>query len=281
MFAEPSIDSASDALVRRPSARSLVWLVPFLGVLQLFWQVSLFYGLLLGSSAAVYALYVRRKEHRAVFELRGGRIGFRDAALGVVAGLAVAVFAVPMSLLTGVAAMVGATDSQAAFSISLGATVFTVGAAVFEEVVYRGVVLRYVELWLGSWMALALSSLLFAAAHFLGAPQTPVTLVEHAAGGLLFGAGYLLTRRLWAAIGLHLGVNLGSTFFYGWIDTTPIIALAVRGNGGDFWWAVAKILLAAILLGIAHRRGRLVSAQEAWPAQCGSGERILTSVPCR
>ena len=45
-----------------------------------------------------------------------------------------------------------------------------VAVVVFEELLYRGIILRYAELWLGSWLALGLSSLLFALAHFWAGP---------------------------------------------------------------------------------------------------------------
>ncbi len=266
----PSLDLATDwPSPARPAPLGLAWVLPVFAALQVFWHVSLLYGLLLGSTAAVYAAFVRYQEHRSVFELSGRWAGFSEAALGIALGLAVAVVGVSAPLLSGYAALIAVTDLQA-YSISLGATVFTIGAVIYEEVLYRGIILRYVELWLGSWVALAISSLLFAAAHYLGAPQTPTTLMGHAAAGLLFGAGYLLTRRLWLPIGLHLGVNVGATIFYGWVDTTPVFRLYEHVAVGDLSWALAKLIAAAILLMAAARRGRLVRAANAWPEQCGS-----------
>ena len=266
----PSLALATDwPSPARPAPLGLAWILPVFAVLQVFWHVSLLYGLLLGSTAAVYAAFVRYQEHRSVFELSGRWAGFREAGLGIALGLVVAVVGVSAPLLSGYAALTAVTDLQA-YSISLGATVFTVGAVIYEEVLYRGTILRYVELWLGSWVALVISSLLFAAAHYLGAPQTPTTLMGHAAAGLLFGAGYLLTRRLWLPIGLHIGVNVGATIFYGWVDTTPVFRLYEHVAVGDLSWALAKLIAAAILLMAAARRGRLVRAANAWPEQCGS-----------
>jgi membrane protease YdiL (CAAX protease family) len=253
----------------RPAALGLVWILPVVAVLQVFWHVSLFYGLLLGSTAALYAAFVQSQERRSVFELSGGWAGFREATLGIAVGLAVATAGALVPLLTGYAELVAVTDLHA-YSISLGATVFTIGAVIYEEVLYRGVILRYAELWLGSWIALVPSSLLFTAAHYLGGPQTPTTLMGHAAAGLLFGAGYLLTRRLWLPIGLHLGVNIGATIFFGWVDTTPVFRLCEHVVVGDLSWALAKLIAAAILLIAAARRGRLVRAANAWPEQCGT-----------
>jgi membrane protease YdiL (CAAX protease family) len=75
----------------------------------------------------------------------GGAIGLAVATAGIV-GL----------LLAGELTTVGGAD-RGAFAATFSGITFVVGAVLFEEVLYRGIVLRYLELWLGSWPALGLA----------------------------------------------------------------------------------------------------------------------------
>ncbi|MBT8227840.1 MAG: CPBP family intramembrane metalloprotease [Dactylosporangium sp.] len=90
-----------------------------------------------------------------------------------------------------------------------------------EELAFRGVLLRIVERSLGTWHALALSSLCFGFVHMLNDHATLwSSLAITMEAGVLLGAVYLLTRRLWACVGIHLGWNLAQ----GWLG------LSVSGN---------------------------------------------------
>ena len=68
--------------------------------------------------------------------------------------------------------------------------------------------LRLIEGWLGTWWALAITAVFFGAAH-LGNPQATAfgAVAIALEAGILLGACYLLTRRLWLAIGLHAAWN--------------------------------------------------------------------------
>ena len=72
----------------------------------------------------------------------------------------------------------------------------------------------------GSWVALALTSAAFGAAH-LGNPDATwfSSLAITIEAGILLGAVYMLTRRLWAAMGLHAAWN----FTQGWIFGLPCL----------------------------------------------------------
>jgi membrane protease YdiL (CAAX protease family) len=98
-------------------------------------------------------------------------------------------------------------------------------AAFTEELFFRGILFRYIEKAAGSWIALALTSALFGAAH-LGNPGATwfSSLAIAIEAGVLLGAVYMLTRRLWAAMGLHAAWN----FTQGWIFGLPVSG----GHGG-------------------------------------------------
>jgi membrane protease YdiL (CAAX protease family) len=93
-----------------------------------------------------------------------------------------------------------------------------------EELLFRGILFNYIERTAGSWIALALTSALFGAAHLFNPNASWVAAVSiMVEAGILLGAVYMLTRRLWAAIGLHAAWN----FTQGWV-----FGLRVSGTGG-------------------------------------------------
>jgi len=94
-----------------------------------------------------------------------------------------------------------------------------------EELFFRGILFRYIEKAAGSWIALALTSALFGAAHLFNPDATWFSSFAIAIeAGILLGAVYMLTRRLWAAMGLHAAWNLTQ----GWVFGLPVSG----GSGG-------------------------------------------------
>ncbi len=156
---------------------------------------------------------------------------------------------------------------------SLGAMALT--SAVFEETLFRGVLLRHLEALLGSWAALALTALLFGMAHLMNPHASLFAAVAIAVeAGVMLGAAYLLTRRLWLAVGIHAAWN----FTQGWVFSIPVsgsapplgllVTRAVGAEwltGGDFGLeaSIPALVVAScggvILLRRALGRGALVS----------------------
>lgn len=156
------------------------------------------------------------------------------------------------------------------FGTWLAPTVVGMGfAALAEEPLNRGLVLRYAELKAGSWWALAVSALVFTALHL---PGTPLSIAIHLLGGLALGAGYLLTRRLWLPIGMHAAVNMvaGAASNSGAQTSAPPLP------GIVFFSATG---VAAILLVLALRRHALVSSSEAWSRQLGQPSHLEEARP--
>ena len=85
-----------------------------------------------------------------------------------------------------------------------------------EEIVFRGVLFRIVEEWLGTWFAFAISVGFFGAAH-LSNPNATLygALVIGVEAGVLLGAAFVVTRRLWLAIGIHFGWNFMQAGVFG------------------------------------------------------------------
>jgi CAAX protease family protein len=141
-----------------------------------------------------------------------------------------------------------------------------------EEIVARGILFRITEEALGTWLALALSAALFGFAH---AGNPGATFASSAMigleAGVLLGIGFVLTRRLWFAIGLHAAWNFSEGGLFG----VPVSGYQLEGllrgelsgspalTGGGFGPEASVVALAAcgstaiVLAVIAARRGHL------------------------
>lgn len=111
-------------------------------------------------------------------------------------------------------------------------------SSVTEETIFRGIFLRHFESMIGTWGALALTSALFGAGHIFNPDATWFSSFAIAVeAGIMLGAAYLLTRRLWLAIGIHAGWN----FAQGWLFSIPVsggpapLGLLITRRVGPDW----------------------------------------------
>ncbi len=220
----------------------------------------------------VYLLYVRHVEHRAATELAAAHAA-RELAAGIFAGAGI--FSLVMLVLVS-GGWYRATGTNP-WSGALAPLLAAAGAAYVEELVMRGILFRNLEALLGSWLALAGTALLFGLAHLANPNATVATAVALALeAGVLLGAAYMLTRRLWLAIGLHFAWNFVQGGVFGvavsGIASEGILRAELRGpaalTGGEFGVeaSVPAVIIclaaAAALLTIARRRGHVVAP--AW-----------------
>jgi hypothetical protein len=147
-------------------------------------------------------------------------------------------------------------------------------AAVTEELLFRGILFRFVEGRIGTWGALMLSGLLFGAAHL---PNPHASLwsalaIAVEAGGML-AAAYVATRNLWVPIGLHFGWNFAEGGIFGAGisgNSAPegLLRSAMSGpsalSGGEFgpeaslYAVVAGLSVTIVFMWLARRRGHIV-----------------------
>lgn len=99
-----------------------------------------------------------------------------------------------------------------------------VSAGITEEILFRGILFRIIEEFTGTWIAAALSGLIFGAAHLTNPDATiwGATAIALEAGVLL-GVLYAFTRSLWIVIGFHAAWNLAQG---------PVLGVIVSGSGG-------------------------------------------------
>ncbi len=101
------------------------------------------------------------------------------------------------------------------FDLAVAALVLIAGA-VFEEVLFRGVLFRLVEESAGTWIALAFSAILFGLIHGLNPGATWFSSLAIALeAGVLLAAAFVVTRNLWFPIGVHFAWNFCEGPIYG------------------------------------------------------------------
>jgi membrane protease YdiL (CAAX protease family) len=158
-------------------------------------------------------------EGRALFARQGWA---KELLAGIAAG------AVIFSIVVAVVALLGGYEvtGRSGLETLWGPLAFAAFVPGFtEELLFRGILFRHIEKAGGSWVALALTSALFGMAHLFNPGATWFSSFAIAVeAGILLGAVYMLTRRLWAAMGLHAAWN----FTQGWIFGLPVSG----GNGG-------------------------------------------------
>ncbi|MEV7805180.1 CPBP family intramembrane glutamic endopeptidase [Microbispora sp. NPDC088329] len=230
--------------------------------------------LILGVATAVLAVVVFRwvvrwSEHRAPVEVAG-----KGAVPAVGRGLLIGVgmFAAVIVNL----AFLGyyRVDGLGSVTGAIGLLGFMAAAAVTEELMFRGVLFRFVERWAGTWIALVLTGLVFGLMHLANEHATAWGAIAIAieAGGML-AAAYAATRTLWLPIGLHFGWNFAaagifSTEVSGNGATQGLLHSVTSGpallTGGDFgpeaspYAVVFGLALTVVFLWLARRRGNLV-----------------------
>ena len=218
----------------------------------------------------IYKLTIRRlgrKKHDDLpFDLRA----FRDTAAGFGGG------AVLISVCVGLAALFGVYSIQGGDGFGDWPTIvflFGIYAGFFEELLMRGIVHRWLEEMVGTWIALAASSLLFGFGHAWNDNATFFSSLAIAIeAGILLGAAYILTRSLWLAIGLHAGWNVVQALWDVPVSGNPTqgpVAATLEGpfllaGGGFGLEATVFALIVATSAGVwmlvlAARRGRIVA----------------------
>jgi membrane protease YdiL (CAAX protease family) len=220
-------------------------------------------------AVVVYRWVVRRTEHRPVTELAGPGAGLAFGR-GALAGVALCGLVIANIALLGDYEVRGWGSVPAA----VGLVGFMAAAAVTEELLFRGVLFRIVEERTGTWIALALTGVLFGLVHLFNADATLWGAIAIAieAGGLLTSA-YVATRKLWLPIGLHFGWNFAMAGIFGaevsgngtpqgLLDAATSGPVAITGGSfgpeGSLYSVLFCVLATCAFLWLARRRGNLV-----------------------
>lgn len=147
----------------------------------------------------------------------------RQTVGGLAIGFALFSVIVGAAALLGVYQVGGTGDASFLFVALIADGLFP---AVSEELLFRGILFRWLEELGGSWAALLISSALFGFSHWWNPNATLVSSVGISLeAGLLLGGAYMLTRKLWVPMGLHAAWNITQGEIYG----IPVSGKPVHG----------------------------------------------------
>ena len=224
----------------------------------------------------IYKLVIVRLGDHPRDDLRAAG-SLKPLGWGLLGGFLIFSLIVAFAAALGVYRITGPGDLRSLPTALVASAIFP---ALSEEIVFRGVLFRWIEEFGGSWVALILTSAFFGAGHLMNPSATTIAAVGIAfEAGVMLGAAYMLTRSLWLPIGLHAAWN----FAQGEIYDIPVSGMPVHGvvdarlccnpllTGGGFGLEASLIAMVVAtlfglwLLWLAIRRGQLV--QPRWARQ--------------
>lgn len=218
---------------------------------------------------AIYIAFVRWVERRPVAELALPPLG-RELGIGLLIGAGLYTACVLILMVMGVYRIEG--SNPVSFMVPAVAMALTSGF--LEELLFRGVLFRIVEEWMGSWIALVVSSLVFGLVHLMNPAATWTgALFISVEAGVLLAAAYMLTRRLWLGIGFHVAWNYTQSAVFSGIvsgsdSASGLLKSVIDGpallTGGQFGLEASLVAFllctttGVILVVMAVRRGNIV-----------------------
>jgi len=129
-----------------------------------------------------------------------------------------------------------------------------VGVSIFEEVVFRGYLLKNLLESFNPFVALFISSIFFSLIHGSNPNVTTLGLCNIFLAGFFLGASYVFTKNLWFPIALHFSWNFFQAMFgfnVSGLDSYSIIEFTITENnilnGGEFGFESSVLSLVIIL----------------------------------
>ncbi|MER7923840.1 CPBP family intramembrane glutamic endopeptidase [Streptomyces sp. NPDC096057] len=158
------------------------------------------------AAVAVYWVVMRRVAGRSTPEIARQGAG-REALYGGAVGLGFVL--VSALLITVFGGYSFSWAGNGFFSVVWSAAMVQAGAAVTEELMFRGLALQALEQRWGSRAAIVITGLFFGVAH-LAAPGAGVwsALAIALEAGVMLGAAFLWRRSIWFVAGLHFAWNV-------------------------------------------------------------------------
>ena len=221
----------------------------------------------------VYKIFIRHLGEQPRDDLSGAK-AVRETVVGIVIGFIVFSIIVGVAALFGVYRIVGTGDASLLLVALITNGLFP---AVAEELLFRGILFRWIEPFGGTWAALIISSALFGASHLQNPNGSWLAAVGIALeGGLLLGGAYMLTKRLWVPMGIHAAWNVtqgevydipvSGTPVHGFLEAKLAGPPLLTGNGFGLEASLIAITIgtsfAIYLIVRAARAGHLV--QPRW-----------------
>jgi len=216
---------------------------------------------LIGGAAllALYALGVRIIEKKPAKDVKLNRL-LPDLSMGFVLGGVFFLIVIGVMVIFNICYFVPSTFTRKAL---LNIFLFHFAIAVGEEMIFRGVIFRWIDERWNTTIALIVSSLLFGLMHLSNSAVTIwIALALTIEAGLLFGAAYKYSGSLWFPIGIHWAWNFVHANIFGFsaYKRNTIFHPIIKGTdfitGGSFGIEasiITVIIGLAFSIGLLHR----------------------------
>ncbi len=220
-------------------------------------------ALTIGTFVAIYLFWIKiDKDTWQLIGLKDGK-AWPNFWYGTALGVGMVTVGYVLMLIFGVATFEAGNFVLGSF---LAWLVFFLIQPFFEELLFRGYVLRLVERYFSTWTAILISSILFGLVHVPNDNFSILGLLSIGLSGLLMGWLFVRTGSLWAPTGLHYSWNFFQGVIYGYptsgINTYEIMANQYYApewlSGGDFGFE-GSILAVLLLAGVFYwdlRKGK-------------------------
>jgi membrane protease YdiL (CAAX protease family) len=145
--------------------------------------------------------------------------GLKELGIGMLVGAGLYTLGVLVLIVLGY----GRIEGMNPVSVMIPVMAAAMSAGFLEELLFRGALYRIVEEWLGSWISVLVSSVVFGMVHLMN-PAATLTgaIFISIEAGLLLAAAYMLTRRLWLGIGFHIAWNYTQSAVFGGVVSGSI-----------------------------------------------------------
>lgn len=158
-----------------------------------------------------YTLIFRFYEKRKISELSTKRLG-RNLVGGILLGSILQSLTILIIYMNDSFSVVSVNN----FLFVIPSLTMAFTAAIFEEILFRGILFRLIEEKIGSYIALFISALIFGALHLANPNSSLITAFGLAIqAGLLLGAAYIYSKNLWFPIAIHFAWNFTQSGIFG------------------------------------------------------------------
>ncbi|MEO8150998.1 MAG: CPBP family intramembrane glutamic endopeptidase [Bacteroidia bacterium] len=217
----------------------------------------------------IYTTLYRFYEKRKITELSGNNLA-QNLLTGILLGAVLQSLTILVIYLNNGFEIISVNS----FLYILPSLTMAFTAAIFEEVLFRGIIFRIAEEKLGSYMALGISAIIFGAIHLANPNSSFIAAAGLAIqAGLLLGAAYIYSKNLWFPIALHFAWNFTQSGIFGAatsgnaiskslitskISGSEIITGGQFGPEGSVQATLFCLIATIILMFLNHRQNKIV-----------------------
>ena len=223
------------------------------GNIDLNMMISLEYSMIFTMVIMLW-LFMRFIDKQPLIEIGFQTVGrLKEFNYGLILGLLIMAFAYVFLSLIGEIVFENYTFDLQKIFLSI---ILFIGVSVFEEVIFRGYMLKNLLESFNPYVALFISSIFFSLIHGSNPNVTTLGLCNIFLAGFFLGASYIFTKNLWFPIALHFSWNFFQSMFgfkVSGLDSYSIIEFTIPENnmlnGGEFGFESSFLSIIILIIG--------------------------------